>query len=166
MKTYQLQTHLWLPQPREEIFSFFSDPKNLDRLTPPWLHFEILTPKCVEMRAGTLLDYRLRLHRVPIRWQSEITVWDPPCRFVDRQTRGPYRLWVHEHTFAVENGGTVVGDHVTYAALGGPLIHRLFVAPDLAKIFRYRQQILREIFNPNETKSEIRISRSETIPKT
>jgi ligand-binding SRPBCC domain-containing protein len=148
MKTYQLQTQLWLPRPREEIFRFFSDPKNLQRLTPPWLHFEMLTPKSIEMHAGTLLDYRLRLHGIPIRWQSEIAVWDPPCRFVDQQTRGPYRLWVHEHTFAAENGGTAVGDDVRYVALGGALIHRLFVAPDLAKIFRYRQEILQQFFNP------------------
>jgi ligand-binding SRPBCC domain-containing protein len=149
MKLYTLESRIWLPRPREEIFQFFCDPKNLQSLTPPWLHFEILTPGPIRVAAGTLLDYRIKLHGVPLRWQSEIAVWDPPCRFVDQQTRGPYRSWVHEHTFAVENGGTAVGDHVQYAALGGALIQRLFIGPDLAKIFRYRQQILQEIFNPN-----------------
>ena len=152
MKLHTLQSHIWLPQSREEIFGFFADAKNLQRLTPPWLHFEILTPDPIHMAAGTLLDYRLKLHGIPLRWQSEIAVWEPPNRFVDRQTRGPYRWWVHEHTFAQENDGTAVTDHVQYAGLGGALIHRFFVAPDLAKIFTYRRQILQGIFNPEGLK--------------
>ena len=152
MRTYQLQSQLWLPQPREEIFSFFSDPRNLDRLTPPWLHFEILTPKSVEMNAGTLLDYRLRLHGIPIRWQSEISVWEPPNRFIDRQTKGPYRQWVHEHTFSAHKGGTLVADSVTYAVPGGRFIQKLLVAPDLDRVFGYRHKILKQLFNPRQEK--------------
>lgn len=152
MRTYQLQTQLWLPQPREEIFSFFCDPRNLDRLTPPWLHFELLTPRSIEMRAGTLLDYRLRLHGIPIRWQSEISAWEPPNRFVDRQTRGPYRQWVHEHTFSVHKGGTLVGDRVTYAVPGGRIIQKLLVAPDLNRVFGYRHKMLKQLFDPHQEK--------------
>jgi len=148
MRTYQLQTQLWLPQFREEIFSFFSDPRNLDRLTPPWLHFEILTAEFMEMGIGALLDYRLRLRGIPIRWQSEIAVWDPPNRFVDRQTKGPYRQWVHEHTFSEHNGGTLVGDSVVYAAPGGKLIQKWLVGPDLSRIFHCRHEVLQSIFNP------------------
>jgi ligand-binding SRPBCC domain-containing protein len=148
MRTYRLQTQLWLPQPREEIFNFFSDPSNLDRLTPPWLHFEILTPKSVEMNAGTLLDYRLRLHGIPLRWQSEISVWEPPNRFIDRQIKGPYRQWVHEHNFSAHQGGTLVGDSVTYSVPGGRIIQKLLVAPDLDRVFGYRHKILKELFNP------------------
>jgi ligand-binding SRPBCC domain-containing protein len=153
MRTYRLQTQLWLPQPREEIFNFFSDPSNLDRLTPPWLHFEVLTPKSVEMNAGTLLDYRLRLHGIRLRWQSEISVWEPPNRFIDRQTKGPYRQWVHEHNFSAHQGGTLVGDSVTYSVPGGRIIQKLLVAPDLDRVYGYRHKILKELFNPQQAKT-------------
>lgn len=160
MRTYQLQTQLWLPQRREEIFSFFADPSNLDRLTPPWLHFEILTPNSIEMHAGTLLDYRLRLRGIPLRWQSEISVWEPPNRFIDRQTRGPYRQWVHEHTFSPHKGGTLVGDRVTYAVPGGRMIQKLLVAPDLDRVFGYRHKILTQLFNPRQETS----AQSSSVP--
>lgn len=91
MKTYRLKKQIWLPQPREKIFEFFSDPENLDRLTPAWLDFKIVTPPA-SMKQGTLLDYHLRIRGIPVRWQSEITAWDPPDRFIDRQTKGPYSL--------------------------------------------------------------------------
>lgn len=148
MKTFWLRTELWLPQSREEIFQFFADPGNLDRLTPAWLKFKILSPANTAMRAGTRLDYRLRIRGLPIRWQSEISLWDPPHRFVDRQTKGPYSLWVHEHTFLANNGGTLVGDNVEYAVPGGTIVQRLLVAPDIARIFAYRHKILEELFNP------------------
>ncbi len=99
LKTYRLTREQFVPLGLDEVFDFFADAGNLELLTPPWLHFEILAPSPVEMREGTLIDYKLRLHGVPIRWQSEITVWQPPFRFVDRQRRGPYRLWVHTHRF-------------------------------------------------------------------
>ena len=149
MKTYQLQSELWLPQPRREVFKFFADPRNLERLTPRWLRFEILTPADVKIAKGTLLDYRLRLRGIPLRWQSEIAVWEPPHRFVDRQTKGPYSLWVHEHTFAESRNGTIVGDRVEYAVPGGALVHKFLVAPDLEKIFQYRHKVLGEIFPPS-----------------
>jgi ligand-binding SRPBCC domain-containing protein len=153
MKTQQLQTQLWLPQPRDRVFKFFADPRNLERLTPDWLHFEILTPAEINLRQGALLDYRLRLRGIPLRWQSEISVWEPPQRFVDRQTKGPYSLWVHEHTFKEQNGGTVVVDRVEYAAPGGRLVDRFFVAPDLKRIFQYRHQVLEELFNSTERRA-------------
>lgn len=147
MKTHRFETEIWLPHRREQVFSFFGDPRNLNRLTPAWLHFEILTPPAA-IRRGTLLDYRLRLRGIPLRWQSEIEVWEPPSRFIDRQTRGPYSLWVHEHTFVEKNGGTVVGDRVDYAVPGGWLVQRFLVAPDLLQIFQYRQSVLRSVFSP------------------
>ena len=153
MKTQQLQTQLWLPQPRDRVFKFFADPRNLERLTPDWLHFEILTPAEINLRQGALLDYRLRLRGIPLRWQSEISIWEPPQRFVDRQTKGPYSLWVHEHTFNEQNGGTVVVDRVEYAVPGGRLVDRFFVAPDLKRIFQYRHQVLEELFNTTERRA-------------
>jgi len=148
VKTFWLRTELWLPRRRDEIFQFFADPRNLDRLTPSWLQFRILSPADIAMRKGTLLDYRLRIRGVPIRWQSEISSWNPPDSFVDRQTKGPYSLWVHEHTFAPHNGGTLVGDNVEYAVPGGTIVQKLLVAPDIAKIFNYRHRVLQELFNP------------------
>jgi ligand-binding SRPBCC domain-containing protein len=148
MANYQIETELWLPRAREQIFGFFSDPGNLERITPPWLAFEILTPKSVKMAQGTVLNYRLRLRGIPLRWQSVITLWEPPFRFVDEQTNGPYSLWIHEHSFMEHAGGTVVADKVLYAVPGGRIVNRLLVAPDLRRIFRYRQEILHKLFNP------------------
>lgn len=147
MKTFWLRSELWLPQSRDEIFQFFANPHNLDTLTPAWLQFKILSPADTAMGKGTLLDYRLRLHGVPIRWQSEISVWEPPSRFVDRQIKGPYSLWVHEHTFATRDGGTLVGDNVEYAVPGGSIVQRFLVAPDIARIFAYRHNVLEVLFN-------------------
>ena len=150
MKTYQLETQLWLPQARDQVFKFFADPRNLERLTPEWLHFEVLTPTETEIRQGTLLDYRLRLRGIPLRWQSEIAVWQPLHRFVDRQTKGPYSLWVHEHTFAEQDKGTIVGDKVEYAVFGSRLVQKYLVEPDLQRIFQYRYRVLEELFNPDK----------------
>ena len=143
--TYVLTDELWLPRPVAEVFSFFSDAYRLEEITPPWLHFHVQTPKPVPMFPGSLIDYRLRLHGIPIRWRTEISEWQPPFRFVDRQLIGPYRLWEHLHTFEEQNGGTLVRDRVVYAVPGGSLIHWLFVQPDLRRIFAYRQQKMTEL---------------------
>ena len=92
MRTRTLNSELDISRPLAEVFALFADARNLARTTPPWLDFQILTPDPIEMRVGALIDYRLRVHGLPLRWQSEIAAWDPPHRFVDRQTRGPYRL--------------------------------------------------------------------------
>ena len=136
----------WLPRPRAEVFPFFADAANLERLTPPWLSFRILTPRPVAMAAGALIDYRLRIRGVPVRWRTRIAVWEPPDRFVDEQLRGPYRLWVHEHTFAERDGGTLCRDEVRYAVPGGALVDRLLVRPDVERIFAWRRQALADLF--------------------
>lgn len=146
MRTFTLESVQWLPRPIGEVFPFFADAANLERITPPWLRFSVLTPGPVEMRVATRIDYRLRVRGVPLRWQSEITAWEPPLRFADEQRRGPYRLWVHEHTFRERDGGTEVRDHVTYAVPGGWLVERLLVGPDVRRIFAYRRRALEELF--------------------
>lgn len=145
MQTFTLERATFLPHPVEEVFGFFAQPENLESLTPPTLRFNILTPLPIAMREGTLIDYRLRVHGIPLKWRSEITVWEPPHRFVDEQRRGPYRRWVHEHRFLKVDGGTRVEDRVDYAVLGGRLI-QLVVAPDLRRIFNYRQDRLPALF--------------------
>lgn len=136
--------------PIEKVFSFFSEAANLEDITPPWLNFRILTPQPIEMAQGTLIDYRLTLHWIPIRWRTEISEWHPPYQFVDRQLRGPYRLWRHTHTFEETDRGTHMTDIVEYSVPGGRLVNRLFVEPDLRVIFQYRQQRLAERFAVRE----------------
>ena len=144
MSVFALRNEVWLPRPIDEVFEFFSDAYNLETLTPPILRFEVLTPDPIRMETGTLIDYKLRLRGLPVRWQSEITAWEPPHRFVDEQRRGPYSMWVHEHTFVEKDGGTLAKDNVDYSVPGGALVNRLFVARDVRKIFEYRTERLLE----------------------
>ncbi len=142
---FELRRVQWFPRPLEEVFAFFAEARNLETITPPWLGFEVLTPDPIELRPGALIDFRLRLHGVPLRWRTEISAWQPPHRFVDEQRRGPYREWVHEHTFAARDGGTLVGDHVRYRVPGGRLVHELFVRRDVERIFDFRRDRLAQV---------------------
>ena len=146
MQVFTLSSRVWLPKPLHEVFPFFSDARNLEVLTPPWLRFEVLTYGPIAMAEGARVDYRLRLRGVPIRWESEITAWSPPNLFVDEQRRGPYRLWVHEHRFEERHGITVAEDRVRYAVPGGWIIDRLLVRRDVRRIFSYRRKKLRGLF--------------------
>jgi ligand-binding SRPBCC domain-containing protein len=146
MREFTLHTELWLPRQLEEVFAFFGDARNLEVLTPPWLNFEVLTPEPINMRAGTLIDYRIHVHGLPLRWRTEIIAWNPPHDFVDVQLRGPYRLWHHTHTFVAEEGGTRCRDDVRYHPIGGALMNWLLVRRDVERIFQYRQRRLQELF--------------------
>lgn len=146
MKEFLLETELWLPRPLADVFAFFSDARNLETITPPWLNFEVITPGPILMQSGTLIDYRIRIHGFPVRWRTEITRWQPPHQFVDEQLRGPYKLWHHTHTFAEHNGGTLCADRVRYFPRGGAIMNRLFVRRDVENIFGYRSRRLRELF--------------------
>lgn len=143
---YRLEASQFLPYPRDQVFEFFSDASNLQSLTPAWLYFSVITPPPIHMAAGTLIDYQLRIHGMPLCWQSRISVWEPPLRFADEQTRGPYRRWHHEHLFEAAEGGTRCRDIVDYDVYGGSLINALFVRPDLFKIFAFRRSKLCELF--------------------
>lgn len=146
MKVRQFLSELWVPWPREEVFAFFSDARNLDAITPPWVRFRMETAAPAEMKAGALIDYKLRVRGFPIRWRTKITEWEPPVRFVDEQLRGPYRLWIHEHEFEPRDGGTLVRDRVRYAVALDFLVHNLFLRRDVARIFAYRTESLRRRF--------------------
>jgi ligand-binding SRPBCC domain-containing protein len=147
MTTHELVWEQRLPRSRAEIFPFFADAFNLQKLTPPWLDFKILTPAPIVMQVGAHIDYQLRVHGIPLRWRTQITGWEPPTRFVDEQLRGPYRQWRHTHIFeTTDDGGTLCRDVLSYAVLGGSLVNRLLVQNDVEKIFAYRREILQKIF--------------------
>jgi ligand-binding SRPBCC domain-containing protein len=125
-----------------EAFEFFADAFNLEVITPPWLHFRVVAPGPIAMKAGTLIEYRLRLHGMPIRWLTRIEAWEPGRRFEDRQLRGPYGVWHHSHSFAPHDHGTSMRDVVRYAMPLGPLgrlAHRALVRRDLERIFDFRR---------------------------
>jgi ligand-binding SRPBCC domain-containing protein len=142
-KVHLLERSQRVALPPERAFEFYSDALNLEPFTPPWLHFQVTTPMPITMGAETLLDYTLRLHGVPIRWQTRILSWDPPHGFVDVQAKGPYSLWEHTHVLEpVGAGETLIHDRVRYAIPFGPLgalAHRLFVRRDLERIFDFRR---------------------------
>lgn len=146
MPDFRIASSVTLSRPLGEVFEFFSKAENLGLLTPPWLRFTIMSPLPIEMKAGALIEYRIRLHCIPMKWVSEITEWDPPRMFEDTQIRGPYRKWVHRHTFEETDEGTVVTDDVTYQVPGGSIINKLFVAGRMRKIFAYREEKLRQLF--------------------
>jgi ligand-binding SRPBCC domain-containing protein len=143
---FTVETYMFLHHPRDVVFPFFSDARNLEIITPPWLHFEMLTPLPITMGAGAIIEYRLRIHGIAVRWQTEITVWDPPFRFVDEQRRGPYRKWIHEHTFGERANGSEMRDLVSYLVPGGWLMNFLFVQRDVRRIFEYRVRKLSDLF--------------------
>lgn len=139
----------FIPKPVEEVFSFFSKAENLEVLTPPWLNFHIVGKSTPEIEEKTLIDYRLKIHGIPVRWQSRIESWKPGIEFVDTQTRGPYAKWHHTHRFEKIPGGTLVFDDVIYQVPGGKLgsvFGESFVRKDIHKIFSYRMNKISEIF--------------------
>ena len=148
--SFRLTTEVWLPVERARLFPFFAEAANLETLTPPFLGFEILTPQPVPMGVGTLIDYRIRLHGIPMNWRTEITAWEPNVRFIDSQVRGPYRSWVHEHRFADQDGGTLCSDTVDYRVPGGALVHTVFVEKNVRSIFAYRHQKMKELFGASD----------------
>jgi len=135
--------------PVAQAFAFYADSLNLEPMTPPWLRFKVTTPMPLEMRPGALLDYRLRLHGVPVHWRTRIDAWEPPHRFHDVQVNGPYSLWEHTELFEHQaDGSTAIHDRVRYAIPYGPLgalAHRLFVRRDLERIFDFRRDALEEL---------------------
>ena len=135
-----------IPRSQEETFAFFSDARNLDILTPRWVGFKILTPTPIEMRAGALIEYQIRIHGIPIRWRTEITEWEAPHRFVDLQLKGPYEWWHHEHRFESCKDGTRMIDEVEFRAPLHWISHPLMVKRDVRRIFDYRAQALERRF--------------------
>ncbi len=135
--------------PRERVFEFFADAGNLERITPPELNFHIITPQPFEIFKGANIDYRLKLHGIPINWKTEITGWNPPFDFVDSALKSPYKQWIHLHTFETgENGETIMNDVVRYRLKFEPLgdLAHWYVKRELNYIFDYRYRVIEDIF--------------------
>ena len=144
-RLFLVERETLVPAPLDEAFAFFSDARNLGRITPPWLDFKIKSAGDLTMREGLLIDYRISLHGIPIPWRTRIDVWEPGARFVDRQVRGPYVWWWHEHRFEAAGSRTRVIDRVEYlpraAWLSGGFVQR-----DVERIFNHRMDALPAIF--------------------
>jgi ligand-binding SRPBCC domain-containing protein len=136
-----------LPLPIDQVFAFFSDAGNLEKITPRELQFHITTPQPIQIQEGSLIDYRLCMFGVPFAWQSRITEWNPPHSFVDEQVRGPYSLWVHRHRFEATPNGTRIHDCVRYRLPFSPLGDLAYplVRWQLGRIFAYRRKVTREL---------------------
>lgn len=146
---YTLERRQWVPRAVEEVAAFFEEPRNLQRMTPHTIDFRILRIRPERIEAGMVIDYRIRVLGFPFSWRSVIREYRPGQRFTDVQTRGPYALWEHEHSFEPVAGGTTVRDRVTYRMPFGPLgmlVHWLFVKRQLAFIFDFRARVMAGLF--------------------
>jgi ligand-binding SRPBCC domain-containing protein len=148
VSVHRLQREQLIERPLADVFQFFSRASNLEEITPPWLRFGLVTREPIEMGAGTVIEYKLRLHGLPLRWVSRIEDWQENRMFVDRQIRGPYRVWRHKHEFTSVLGGTHVRDQVDYAlplGLVGEAARICVVDRDLTRIFDYRLQAVADL---------------------
>jgi ligand-binding SRPBCC domain-containing protein len=153
MAEHILEREQIIRRPREEVFTFFADAANLERITPPELRFHIITPQPIDIRKGALIDYRLKLRGFPVRWKTEITEWNPPHRFTDTALQSPYKQWIHLHTFEEgATGETIMRDVVRYRLPLEPLgdIAHFYVKKELNYIFDYRRKVIEEIFHSKE----------------
>lgn len=151
--TYFLEREQSIAKPLPEVFAFFGDAENLERITPPWLNFNIVSPRPIVMAAGTHIVYRLKWHGVPMKWVTEIAEWAPPYKFVDVQLQGPYKLWRHTHTFQADGERTRMTDHVSYQlAFGwvGQVVHALSVEKNVNEIFDCRARMIQQILGSKE----------------
>jgi ligand-binding SRPBCC domain-containing protein len=148
MAEHFLTRTLTIDLPRQDVFEFFADAGNLERITPPELNFHIITPQPIDIKQGTLIDYKLRMRGLPVSWRTEISVWEPPFRFVDQQLCGPYKQWIHRHTFTeIGPNETHMEDEVRYRLPLEPLgdIAHFMVRRELDYIFDYRQKVVAEM---------------------
>ncbi|MFC2158323.1 SRPBCC family protein [Acidobacteriota bacterium] len=157
LETYhfrEIKRSQWVSEPIAGVFEFFSQAQNLNQITPPWLNFRTLTLDIQQLREGSRIDYSLKLNGFPFKWTSEITEWDPPQAFTDKQIKGPFHYWEHRHSFKQRDGGTEVADSVCFAVPGfflESIIYHLFVRNQVERIFNFRENRIRQIFGGEET---------------
>jgi uncharacterized protein (TIGR01777 family) len=145
-----LYSDQFIEKPITDVFNFFSDEKNLEAITPPWLNFKVLNKSTKTMQEGTLINYELKIRGVLVKWQTKILEWKPTSHFIDTQLKGPYKIWHHTHEFIEVQGGTFMTDIVKYEipyGIFGSLAKLLFVKNDVEKIFNYRFLKIKELFS-------------------
>jgi len=148
MAEFILKRELTIDLPRSQVFDFFSKAENLEKITPPDLGFHIVTPQPIEMGEGSLIEYRISLHGIPMSWKTLISKWDPPNEFVDEQLSGPYKQWIHRHTFIeLDPNTTLIEDEVRYRLPFEPFgdIAQFFVERQLKNIFDFREKTVNEL---------------------
>jgi ligand-binding SRPBCC domain-containing protein len=158
-----LTREVLIPAPQLEVFRFFEDTRNLERITPRWVGFEDVTHEGPPLYLGMKTAHRLRWFAIVLRWNSRIVEYEPPVRFVDEQTSGPYRHWRHEHSFEVVDGGTLMRDRVQYElpfGILGNVVQRLIVERQLRRIFDYRERRIKQLFADKTPRREEAASRA------
>lgn len=151
MSEHVLKRSLILALPRERVFEFFADAGNLERITPPQLNFQIITPQPIDIKQGALIDYRLKLRGFPLVWKTVISKWNPPYEFVDEALKSPYKQWIHRHVFTIlPDGKTQIDDEVRYRLPFEPFgdIAHFLVRKELDYIFDFRNKTVCEILQP------------------
>ncbi|MBL1214612.1 MAG: SRPBCC family protein [Ignavibacteriae bacterium] len=164
-KMFNIKSEQIIKLPIEKVFSFFERPENLSLITPKWLKFNILTPEPLVMKSGAIFDYQIKIFGIPNRWKTLITDYDPPYKFVDEQAKGPYKKWIHTHTFEKIEGGTLVTDNVDYDLYGGAaakIINEIYIKHSVKSIFTYRSKVLNEILTP-ELSDSLLVSENQVI---
>lgn len=147
-RRWKLEQIQFIPKPRSEVFGFFADAFNLERITPGFLRFKVVTPGPIQMKPGAIIDYSLRLYGLPLGWKTRIELYEPETRFIDVQLKGPYKYWHHLHQFEEVKGGTRMLDLVHYEVPLGPLgtlARGLLVRRSLERIFSFRRQAIEQI---------------------
>ena len=150
MKHCKLEYKQFIKQPIDRVFHFFSMPENLEYITPPRLLFRILTPLPIIIKKGSIIDYKIKILGIPVKWKTLITEYIPPHKFIDEQIKGPYSLWKHTHTFIEEEEGTTIHDKIHYIVpfgMFGRIINLLWITKDLDSIFTYRRNKIDQYFN-------------------
>ncbi len=145
-----LERTITINRPLNEVFDFFSKADNLEKITPTNVNFRILTPQPIKMQKGTMIDYKIKLNGIPMKWRTEITDWQPGIMFADNQVKGPYVRWYHQHFFKdLGNGTTEMTDRVEYLSPGWilePIINAVFVKNEVEKIFDHRNKVILSLF--------------------
>ena len=150
MKVFEINKTQFIEKPIEKVFDFFSKPENLEKITPKYLAFNIISSLPIKMKKGKIIDYTIRLLKFRVHWRTLITSYEPPYLFIDEQIKGPYKFWHHTHTFESKNGGVEITDKVRYAIPFGWLgwiLNFFWIRPDLEKIFNYRKDIIQKYFD-------------------
>jgi ligand-binding SRPBCC domain-containing protein len=147
--TYILRSEQWIARPIDEVFAFFADARNLEKITPHWLGFKIISMSTASIEEGTMIRYRLRLHGIPFHWRTVIREWNSPYCFVDEQAKGPYKQWLHTHRLEAHGNRTKMIDEVQYSlpfGVLGRIVHAVKVRRDVSRIFDYRRLRIDALF--------------------